>query len=115
MLDVEQAVRTSESSGYKTQALVKDLIALCGAFSLTFGMWAEFWRRSFAALILFSSLQRAPDPRRRRFPDWDRRHHLAGIDPNRCSDGRLSARVERPRRRPCGGSAPWQAFRRCDT
>ena len=40
MLDAEQAVRTSESSGYKTQALVKFMIAFCGAFSLTFGIWA---------------------------------------------------------------------------
>jgi hypothetical protein len=53
MLDAEQAVRTSESSVYKTQALVKFMIAFCGAFSLTFGIWAEFWPRSFAALILF--------------------------------------------------------------
>jgi hypothetical protein len=44
MLDAEQAVRTSESSGYKTQALVKFMIAFCGAFSLTFGIWAEFGR-----------------------------------------------------------------------
>ncbi|HEY6686897.1 MAG TPA: hypothetical protein VI094_11895, partial [Propionibacteriaceae bacterium] len=29
------------------------MIAFCGAFSLTFGIWAEFWPRSFAALILF--------------------------------------------------------------
>jgi hypothetical protein len=46
MLYAEQAVHTSESRRYKTQALVKFMIALCGAVPLTFGIWAEFWPRS---------------------------------------------------------------------
>jgi hypothetical protein len=46
MLYAEQAVHTSESRRYKTQALVKFMIALFGAVPLTFGIWAEFWPRS---------------------------------------------------------------------
>jgi hypothetical protein len=53
MLDAGRVVNTSESRRDKTQFLVKFVIAICGAFSLTFGIWAEFWPRSFAALILF--------------------------------------------------------------
>jgi hypothetical protein len=43
MLDAEQVVPTSGSSSYRTQALVKFMIAFCGAFTLTFGSGPLGW------------------------------------------------------------------------
>jgi hypothetical protein len=39
VLDAEQVVPTSGSSSYRTQVLVKFMIAFCGAFTLTFAIW----------------------------------------------------------------------------
>src|SRR5215203_6543971 len=77
MLYAEQAVHTSESSRYKTQALVNFMIALrrsCFDVRDLGRVLAAIMRR----VDLVSSLQQAPDPRCRRLPDRDRRHRLVG-------------------------------------
>jgi hypothetical protein len=78
MLYAEQAVHTSESSRYKTQALVNFMIALrrsCFDVRDLGRVLAAIMRR----VDLVSSLQRAPGARRRRLPDRDRRHRLVGL------------------------------------